>query len=78
MRTALQIISWLALAATIGPSVAYFLGAIDLDRMKLAMLIATVVWFVVTPSWMGRRPKDWETRAPVAWVPPRSPTDHTR
>jgi hypothetical protein len=52
-RQILQPISWLAVICTILPSVAYLNGALSLDAMKWAMLAATIVWFLVTPLWMG-------------------------
>jgi hypothetical protein len=54
MRIGLQIISWIALAVTIVAPVLYFAGRISLDQTKSAMLLATVVWFVAVPFWMGR------------------------
>ena len=54
MRIVLQIVSYLALAGTVLPSVAFLVGKMDLDQVGTAMLIAAVVWFVVTPMWMGR------------------------
>ena len=55
MKRIVQVISWLALAVTILPSVVFLSGKVDLDHVKVAMLVATVVWFVVTPLWMGRK-----------------------
>jgi len=52
----LQLFSWLALLGTIGPSILYFDGKMDLAAVKTAMLIATVAWFVATALWMGREP----------------------
>lgn len=54
MRRVLQIVSWAALAATIGPSLLYLAGRMTLDQTKFAMIAATIVWFAVTPLWMGR------------------------
>jgi hypothetical protein len=54
MRRVLQIISWAALAATVAPPVLFLTGRITLDQSKLAMLVATIVWFAATPLWMGR------------------------
>jgi len=54
MRRVLQTLSWIALAATVLPSVLLLIGRMDLDDVKPAMLIATRVWFVATPLWMGR------------------------
>jgi hypothetical protein len=54
MQLILKVISWMALAAVIVPSVLFLSGRMDLPTLKLVMLIATVVWFVATPCWMGR------------------------
>ena len=54
MRLMLQLLSWAALGATIVPPVSYLAGATTLDAVKAWMLGATVVWFLVTPLWMGR------------------------
>ena len=55
MRRTYQVISWLALAATVLPSVIFMAGKMDLDRVKLWMNASMVVWFVVTPLWMERK-----------------------
>ena len=54
MRRVLQALSWIALAATVLPSVLLLTGRMELDDVKSAMLVATIVWFVATPLWMGR------------------------
>jgi len=54
MRRLLQILSWIALAATVLPPIGFFADTISKDTMKTAMLGATIAWFVVTPFWMGR------------------------
>ena len=54
IRAAAILVSLLALAGTMLPSILFFNGAMDLDRMKLWMLVATAVWFIATPMWMGR------------------------
>ena len=56
MRIVFQILSWLALAGTLLPSVMFLGGVLELDQVKTVMLVATVVWFVCTPVWMGRAP----------------------
>ena len=58
MRRVLQLISWVALAGTIVPSVLYLAGRIDLDESKWALLAATIAWFIATPLWMGRKKAD--------------------
>ena len=55
MRRILQFVSWTALAATIAPSALLLAGQVTLDQTKLIMLVATVVWFFVTPFWMGQK-----------------------
>ena len=63
MRRILQTVSWIALALTVLPSFWFFLGKMDLDRQKLVMLVAMIVWFLVTPLWMGRQAApdtDWQ------------------
>jgi hypothetical protein len=54
MRRILQLISWLALVGTIGPSILVYYGKMDLSALKTTMLVATVVWFIATSLWMGR------------------------
>lgn len=55
MRRVMQLISVAALIATILPALMYMAGSLDLATVKATMLIATVVWFVATPMWMGRQ-----------------------
>lgn len=55
MRPLVQVISWLSCAATLLPSLLFLTGHLDLDRVKLWMVFATVAWFTVTSLWMGRR-----------------------
>jgi len=50
-----KLASLVALAATIAPSVLYFTGTIGHDAVKLITLVGTVLWFVATPLWMGRK-----------------------
>jgi hypothetical protein len=54
MRRLLQGISWLACLLTIVPSFLFLVNRMGLEHVKLWMLGATIVWFVVTPLWMGR------------------------
>jgi hypothetical protein len=54
MRRLLQIVSFAALVGTLGPALLYFSDAMTLSALKLWMLTASVVWFAVTPLWMGR------------------------
>jgi hypothetical protein len=52
--------SWTALAATIGAPSLFLAARLSLDQTKLVMLLGTVVWFSVTPFWMGRPKVDEE------------------
>jgi hypothetical protein len=54
MNMATKLISLVALAATVVPCLLYFGGAIDLGAVKAIALVGTIVWFIVTPLWMGR------------------------
>jgi hypothetical protein len=56
MRRVYQTISWIALAATVVPSLLYLAGRIDLEQSKQLVLLATIGWFVHAPLWMGREP----------------------
>lgn len=60
MRKLLQLVSAAALIATIVPSVMFLAGSLDLSQTKLAMLVATIVWFIATPLWMGQPPEQFE------------------
>ena len=61
MRPILQILSLAALLLTVLPSVLFFAGKLELDAVKQWMLLATLLWFVVTPLWMGRVAAKTET-----------------
>jgi hypothetical protein len=54
MTTVARIVSWLALGATIGPAVLFYVDMMALDQMKLWMLVATVAWFASAPVWMDQ------------------------
>lgn len=54
IRRIAQIVSLIALVATIAPAMLYVGGGLPLAPMKTWMFIATVGWFVSTPVWMGR------------------------
>lgn len=54
MQTILQLASVFALASTIIPAAFFLFGQVELDQLKWLMFLATIVWFIVTPLWMGR------------------------
>ena len=53
----LKIASLVALAATIVPSLLYFVGILDHNAVIATALIGTFAWFAATPFWMGREPE---------------------
>jgi len=55
MRKVLQLASGLALAGIVIPPILYFAGTLAADGMNTVMLVATVLWFAVTPFWMNNR-----------------------
>ncbi len=63
LRIIFQIISWAALAGIVVPPILFAVGSIDLEAVKRHMLVATIVWFIFTPLWMGqdKEPADAST-----------------
>ena len=55
MNKLLKLVSLVALVAIVVPSLLYFTGVLEHNAVKWLALLATVVWFVVTPLWMGRK-----------------------
>jgi len=47
-------VSWCRLLGTIIPPLLFLIGTLPLDQCQGIMLIATLIWFAVTPFWMGR------------------------
>ena len=58
MKRIAQIISCLALAATVLPAVLFFADQLELPLAKLCMLVAALVWFIATPLWMEHKATD--------------------
>ncbi|QFT84366.1 hypothetical protein FIU88_05165 [Halomonas sp. THAF12] len=54
MRKLLQSVSAAMLVLTVLFPVLYLMNAVSESTMKWAMLVVTIVWFTVTPLWMGR------------------------
>jgi len=54
-RIIIKIVSYLALASTILPSVLVLMGKLDIETNKSIMAVAMVVWFVTAPFWMNRK-----------------------
>ena len=58
MKRILQIISCLALAFTLVPSVLFFADKLELSQTKLWMLAAALGWFATAPFWMEHKATD--------------------
>ena len=58
MKRIAQVISYLALAATLLPALLFFAGHLELPLVKVWMLAAALVWFVATPLWMEHKASD--------------------
>lgn len=54
MKMTAKIIALASLILVIGPSVMFLAGAMLLDKVKLVMLIATVIWFISAALWMWK------------------------
>ena len=54
MSTA-QLVSWIALSGVTLPSFLALAGVVDLLQVKTLMLVSTLLWFIATPLWMGRK-----------------------
>ena len=55
MKRLAQIISFVALVATLVPPLLFFADRLDLPHTQLAMLFAAGVWFLTAPLWMEHR-----------------------
>ena len=55
MQTPAKLVSLVALAATIVPSLLYVAGMIGHEPVKWLALLGTIVWFIATPMWVGRK-----------------------
>ena len=54
MRTCLKSVSFLALGMMLGCTLLCTAGKVEADTNRLIILIGTVVWFFVTPTWMKK------------------------
>jgi hypothetical protein len=58
MKRVAQIISYLALAATLLPALLFFADRLALPAAQFWMLAAAAVWFIATPLWMEHKATD--------------------
>ncbi len=64
MKPLVGILGWLALLGTIAPSALYAAGvSLTLDQVKWAMLISTIVWFIVAPFWFSPASLDQDAQS---------------
>lgn len=49
-----KILSLVALAIVLVPCLLFFKGAIEQETMQWLALAGTILWFAVTPLWMGK------------------------
>ncbi|MCA9128006.1 MAG: hypothetical protein KDB22_13015 [Planctomycetales bacterium] len=54
MKSTAKLVSWIALALTVVPSLLFFAGLLGHDLVKWLALIGTIGWLCATPLWMGR------------------------
>ncbi|MCK4886991.1 MAG: hypothetical protein KAS96_06350 [Planctomycetes bacterium] len=54
MKMTAKIIALASLIVIIAPSVMFLTGAMQLDKVKLVMLTATVIWFISAALWMWK------------------------
>jgi hypothetical protein len=54
MKKILKSGSLLGLMLTIYPPVMFYMGDVNLDRMKWAMGIGMLLWFVTAPFWINK------------------------
>ncbi len=55
MKRIAQIISYVALAATLLPAVLFFADRIELPVAQLWLLVGALVWFATAPVWMEHK-----------------------
>ena len=58
MKKTARIVSMLALAATVLPSLLFFTDRISLAETKTWMLVAMAGWYVSAPFWMRIKPTE--------------------
>jgi hypothetical protein len=58
MKRLAQMISCVALAATIVPPLLFFTDKLDLAQAQFLMLASAIAWFTSAPFWMERKASD--------------------
>lgn len=57
----IRIVSYLALAGTIIPSLMVFFSGLDLQQNKNIMAVSMIIWFVTAPFWINRKSEEEAT-----------------
>ncbi len=55
MKRTAQVISVLALAATLLPALLFFANVVDLQEVQFWMVPPTLAWFLTAPLWMEHK-----------------------
>jgi len=55
MNSLAKIGSMMGLAAVVAPPMMYLAGWLSLAVVQGCALVGTMLWFALTPSWMGRK-----------------------
>ena len=55
MKTIYQILAIVGLLLLLVPSILFYMDSITGERMKLIMLIGTVLWFSGAIPWLGKK-----------------------
>lgn len=55
MKLVAPILSWLALAVLVIAPVMYLINGENLDGVKLAMFLATILWFIAGTVWLWNK-----------------------
>ena len=50
-----KVISWMSLVAVIAPAILFMAGRMELEQVKLIMLISTVTWFAAAAILMREK-----------------------
>ena len=65
MKNITKLISLAALVGTFGPSLMFLANGLSLETASWISLLATIIWFVVTPLWMGRMEHEIDEESPM-------------
>jgi hypothetical protein len=50
-----RVISWISLILLTGSVLLLLAGRMELDQVKLLMMISTVSWFITATMWLSRK-----------------------